>query len=110
MCIRDSVTAEPRPLDFPPFDPTLTKEQIARDEREMIYGRKIEAKGLECDALKSNLDAHKSHYYDNEESGDEEYQNYSNALEAYNDCLDKIDALREEMKTAPVDFGTSSEY
>jgi hypothetical protein len=85
----------------------MTREQVARAERQGLYHRKIEAKSQECDILKGNLDAHKSHYFDREESGEAEYQGYSDAVDAYNDCLDKISALEEELKTAPVDFGTT---
>ena len=102
-----AVTIEPAPPPETPFNPTLTKEQAARYQREGVYDRKIKAKEQECEILKANMDAHKSYYYDREESGDEEYQNYGRAVDEYNDCLDKITALEDELKTAPSDFGTT---
>lgn len=104
------VTGEPPPEPFAPFDPTLTKDQIARDERKLSYTRKIKAKEIECEVLKANLEAHKSHYFDREESGEAEYQGYSNAVDAYNDCINKIAALEEEMKAVSMDFGVDSDY
>jgi hypothetical protein len=101
------VTVEPPPPEIPPFDPRRTPEEM---ERRAFHASKIKGKEQECEILKANMEAHKSHYFDREESGDTEYQNYTDAVDAYNGCLDKIAALEGEMDTAPVDFGTESGY
>jgi hypothetical protein len=103
------VTVEPPPIPptFKPFNAPFSEESRLRDEREELYHRKIEAKRQECEFLDKNAEDYKDYYEGLEDSSDEDYQAYSHAVDAYNECLDKIDALIDEMNTAPVDFGVT---
>ena len=103
------VTIEPAPVpeEVPPFNAPFSEESRLRDQREESYRRKIDAKRRECDFLDKNSEDYREHYESLEDPSDEDYQAYSHSVDAYNECLDKIDALIDEMNTAPVDFGVT---
>lgn len=105
------ITVEPEsvPEEIPPFNAPFSEESRARDVREESYRRKIGAKRQECEFLDRNAEDYKNYYEGLEDPSDEDYQAYSHAVDTYNECLDKIDALIDEMNTAPVDFGVRSE-
>ena len=103
------VTIEPEavPNEIPPFNAPYSEESRARDAREESYRRKISAKRQECEFLDRNAEDYKDYYEGLEDPSDEDYQAYSHAVDAYNECLDTIDGLINEMNTAPVDFGVT---
>ena len=103
------ITVEPAPVpeEIPPFNAPFSEESRLRDQREESYRRKISAKRQECEFLDRNAEDYKDYYEGLEDPSDEDYQAYSHSVDAYNECLDKIDALIDEMNTAPVDFGVT---
>lgn len=104
---RIAVEPAPVPEEIPPFNAPFSEESRLRDQREESYRRKIEAKRQECDFLDRNADDYKEYYEGLENPEDEDYQAYSHAVDAYNECVDQIDALQNEMNTAPIDFGVT---
>ena len=104
---RIQIEPEPVPNEIPAFNAPFSEESRLRDQREESYRRKIGAKRQECEFLDRNAEDFKDYYEGLEDPSDEDYQAYSHAVDAYNECLDKIDALIDEMNTAPVDFGVT---
>jgi len=95
--VKYTFTRQEEPADFPMFNPTMTPEEM---EHRAAYAPKIKAKKQECDFLDFQADQAQRKYDETPGDADAEFQAYSDAVKAYNNCLHEMDELINIM-----DFG-----